>query len=201
MVGVAGVMKPYFISNPGATILFVGTCAVWGLVEIRQLLRRRPGATVGNRGSHLVIALTVGAAIILAALARTKVPSTAFPSGATSFGIGLAIMWAGIALRWWSISTLGRFFTADVMTSPDQPVITSGPYSVVRHPSYTGMLLVLCGLGVMFANWLSIAALIVLPLIGLGYRIYVEEAALSASLGEAYRSYAASHKRLIPFVW
>jgi protein-S-isoprenylcysteine O-methyltransferase Ste14 len=87
------------------------------------------------------------------------------------------------------------------MTSADQPVITTGPYRVLRHPSYAGMLLVLGGIGLSYGNWLSLAALVFPPLIGFIYRIHVEEAALSATLGAAYTTYASRRKRIIPFVW
>jgi protein-S-isoprenylcysteine O-methyltransferase Ste14 len=87
------------------------------------------------------------------------------------------------------------------MTSADQSVITSGPYRALRHPSYAGILLLLTGVGIMLGNWLSLAALILLPLIGFMNRIRVEEAALSGTLGEAYTSYARGRKRMIPFLW
>jgi len=143
----------------------------------------------------------MGVAFVLAALARAKVTAAAFPSDAVTFGVGLWIVWAGISVRWWSFRTLGRYFTLDIMISADQPVITAGPYHFVRHPSYAGLLLVFGGIGVMYANWLSLVAMVLLPLIGPMDRIHVEEAALSATLGDAYRSYAANHKRIIPFVW
>ena len=120
---------------------------------------------------------------------------------AIAFGIGFIIMWAGVGLRWWSFRTLGRYFTYQVMTSRDQPVITSGPYRFVRHPSYLGILLILLGIGVTYGNWLSLLSLVVLPLLGFLNRIRVEEAALQASLGSEYGSYAARHKRLIPLLW
>lgn len=200
---IAGInpMKPYFVGHPIARTLFAGSLAIWAVTEARQTLRRRSEATKMDRGSRLVIALFMGGAFVLAALARAKVTAAAFRGDAVTFGVGLAIVWSGIGLRWWSFRTLGRYFTVDVMTSADQPVITTGPYRVLRHPSYAALLLVFAGIGVMFANWLSLVALILLPLIALMNRIRVEEAALSATLGEAYRSYAASHKRIIPFVW
>lgn len=194
-------MKPYFVGHPVAMALFVGTLAVWALVELRQTLRRRTEATRVDRGSRLVIVLCMGGAYALAALARAKVTPAALPDGAVTFGIGLLIIWTGISLRWWSFKTLGRYFTIDVMTSADQPVIATGPYHFVRHPSYTGLLLVFAGIGVMFANWLSLIATILLPLIAIVYRIHVEETALLATLGDAYRSYAAHRKHMIPFVW
>jgi protein-S-isoprenylcysteine O-methyltransferase Ste14 len=194
-------MTLYFVGHPIATTLFVGTLAVWMAIEIRQTLKGRTEATKMDRGSRLVIGLCLAGAVALAALARAKVTAAAFPADAVTFGIGLALLWTGIGLRWWSFRTLGTYFTFDVMTSTDQPVITTGPYRIVRHPSYAGLLLILAGIGIMYANGLSLVAMILLPLIGLTYRMHVEEAALSATLGEAYRSYAASHKRLMPFVW
>jgi protein-S-isoprenylcysteine O-methyltransferase Ste14 len=134
-------------------------------------------------------------------LAVAKVTVTAFPYSPVIFGLGLGVIWAGIALRWWCFRTLGHYFTFTVMTSANQPVITTGPYRILRHPSYAGILLVLAGIGISYGNWLSLAALIFLPLIGFINRIHVEEAALSATLGAAYTTYASSRKRLIPFVW
>ena len=55
--------------------------------------------------------------------------------------------------------------------------------------------------GLYVGNWLSLVALVAAVAAGLAYRITVEERALSTDLGAAYREYAATHKRLVPFVW
>jgi protein-S-isoprenylcysteine O-methyltransferase Ste14 len=88
-----------------------------------------------------------------------------------------------------------------VMVSTDQPVVTVGPYRLLRHPSYTGILLACTGIGLASANWASAVAFPLLPLALLLWRIHVEENALLATLGDRYRSYAAQHKRLVPLVW
>jgi protein-S-isoprenylcysteine O-methyltransferase Ste14 len=194
-------MTTDFAGDAVLRVLVPGTLALWFAIELRQGLRRRTEATVMDRGSRIIVGLCAGGGIFLGALARAKVPAAAFSRGAVTFGIGLAIIWAGIGLRWWSFHTLGRYFTFDVMTSADQPVITTGPYRVVRHPSYAGLLLIFTGFGVLLANWLSLIIVILLSLAGIVNRIRVEEAALTATLGDAYLSYAARHKRLIPFVW
>ena len=194
-------MKPYFAGHPVAAALCAGTLVLWAGIEGRQALTRRTDGTNMDRGSRLVLGLSWTAALVLTALARAKVPAAAFPDDAVLFGIGLAVIWIGIGLRWWSFRSLGRYFTFEVVTSADQPVITTGPYGLVRHPSYAGLLLIFVGGGLMEANWLSLAALILLPFAGLAYRIRVEEAALSAMLGEAYQAYADNHKRIVPFVW
>jgi protein-S-isoprenylcysteine O-methyltransferase Ste14 len=127
--------------------------------------------------------------------------AAALPGGPVLLGLSLSVLWCGMGLRWWSFRTLGRYFTFNVMTSRDQPVITAGPYRVLRHPGYTGMLLALLGLGLAFGNWLSLAGLMVCASIGLLNRIRVEEAALSTALGERYADFAHTRKRLIPYVW
>lgn len=107
----------------------------------------------------------------------------------------------GVALRGWSFAVLGRYFTFTLMVSPDQPVVTAGPYRVLRHPSYTGILLGCMGVGLASANWAGLAAMTLLPLAILLWRIHIEENALLATLGDRYRAYAAHHKRLVPLVW
>jgi protein-S-isoprenylcysteine O-methyltransferase Ste14 len=87
------------------------------------------------------------------------------------------------------------------MTSSDQPVITSGPYRWLRHPSYTGILLIAIGAGAAWGNWLGLGVLTLMTLVALVYRIRVEERALLEELGDSYRTYADLHRRLIPFIW
>ncbi len=80
-------------------------------------------------------------------------------------------------------------------------MITTGPYRFVRHPGYTGVVLVVLGSGVVSGNWFGLAAWTLLVCLPLLYRIHVEETALLATLGEEYRRYAVRHKRLIPLIW
>ena len=77
----------------------------------------------------------------------------------------------------------------------------TGPYRFVRHPAYSALLLAAAAGGLYVGNWLSLVALVVAVTAGLVYRITVEERALSQDVGAAYREYAATHKRLVPFVW
>jgi protein-S-isoprenylcysteine O-methyltransferase Ste14 len=194
-------MKPYFAGHGLPTVLFALTVAVWIVIEVLQALKRRPEASSADRGSLLILRICAIVAFVLAGLGLARVPAASVADGNVLFGMGLAVMWCGIGLRFWSFRTLGRYFTFTVMTSADQPVVSTGPYRFVRHPGYSGILLVLAGIGATYGNWLSLAALALIPLIGFIHRIHVEEAALSAALGGAYTSYASGRKRLIPFVW
>jgi protein-S-isoprenylcysteine O-methyltransferase Ste14 len=114
---------------------------------------------------------------------------------------GAAVALFGIVLRGWSVRTLGQYFTYVVKVSPDQKVVQTGPYRLIRHPSYTGGLLT--GIGVGLSMRYGLGPLIVGGAILASYliRIGVEERALAEGIGEPYRAYMRRTKRLIPFIW
>jgi len=195
-------MKPYFDTNHLAGLLLLVVALAWGMMEITHAGQRRDGATrAGGAGRGLIVLPPLLAATVLLHLAPRIVPAAAIRPGAAAFAVGMVILVAGLVLRGWSIMTLGEYFTGYVAVSADQPVVTAGPYRVLRHPSYTGLLLAFAGLGLTAANWVSLAGVVILPLVALLWRIHAEERALLATLGDRYRSYAAQHKRLIPLIW
>jgi protein-S-isoprenylcysteine O-methyltransferase Ste14 len=89
----------------------------------------------------------------------------------------------------------------EVAVRATQAVVQSGPYRLVRHPSYTAILIMLLGLGLALANWASLVVLLAGGLIGLGYRVRVEERALVDALGQPYVDYIRHTQRLIPFIF
>ena len=197
-----GTVRPVHLlaaAPPVARWLLVGTVAVWVVMELRQSTHRRPEATAVDRGGQLYIRLAglvgvIGAVAVARATSRAAIPAVAAWAG-------LGVLWCGLALRFWSFATLGRYFTFTVQTSPDQPVITAGPYRVIRHPSYAGVLLASVGIGLFIGNWWSLLILTAALTCGVVFRIRVEDGALLADLGDDYRAYAATHKRLVPFLW
>jgi protein-S-isoprenylcysteine O-methyltransferase Ste14 len=110
-------------------------------------------------------------------------------------------MFAGMALRLYSISLLGRYFTFEVAVHADQPVIEAGPYRYIRHPSYTGALITVTGLGLSLGNWAGLIALLGCMIAAYSYRIPIEESALVAVLGEPYEKYTRRTHRLIPYIF
>lgn len=117
------------------------------------------------------------------------------------FLIGITLMLAGLAFRFYAMSVLGRFFTYDVAVHPGQTVVEVGPYRHIRHPSYTGALITLVGLGLALGNWAGLLALLACMGTAYAYRISVEEAALVAALGEPYKEYMRRTRRLVPFLY
>ena len=181
--------------------ILVVTAAIWVVLELRQSLSRRAEGVRASWASEIVFRLAVGAGAIVAAVLSGVAPSATIRPSALADWIGLALFWGGISMRLWSFHTLGRYFTFTIQTSGDQPVITAGPYRFIRHPSYAGLLLVFLAVGLFIGNWWSLVGLTVAIAGGLVFRIRVEERALMQNLGDGYRDYAATHKRLVPFIW
>ena len=196
-------MKPLLLHSDAAAILAAVT---YGAVIVAELglvvrtARARLGAT--QPGGHWAVVLGPAIGITLAVRAAEDVPSLALPGLAWwPFALGIALIWGGFALRWWAVLELGRFFQMTVVVQENHRVIETGPYRVVRHPSYSGLLLIFVGVGFTLGNWLSVAACVVLPFLGLLVRIRAEEAVLNRRLGEPYRAYSARTRRLVPRVW
>jgi protein-S-isoprenylcysteine O-methyltransferase Ste14 len=116
-------------------------------------------------------------------------------------GISLAIMTAGLVIRWTAILTLGSFFNTRVAIHQDHRLIRTGLYRLVRHPSYSGLLLVFLGLGLSLGNWLSVAVVVIPFFAVLLYRIRVEESSLVEALGQDYVEYCKTTKRLLPGIF
>jgi len=169
---------------------------------VRFTRRSDPRASTGaDRGSLAMLWITIGVAIALAIVVPRFVPQADYHLCARSTGFTIAGFALGLALRAWSIARLGRFFTVDVAIHRDHALLTSGPYAWVRHPSYSGLLLMFAALGVAFENYLSIGVLLVPIGLALARRIAVEEQALAAAFGDEWTAYAARTRRLIPFVY
>ena len=196
-------MNAYFDTNHAAAALFTVTIAAWGMMELSQRSQpSREGTTkIAGIGGRLVALAFVIATTVVATLTPRVFPAAAIRPGAVAFAAGMVVLLAGLVLRGWSFKALGQYFTHTVMVSSDQPVIASGPYRVLRHPSYTGIILAAIGIGLASANCADLAGLLLLTLTALLWRIRIEEAALMTTLGDRYRVYAAQHKRLVPLVW
>lgn len=142
--------------------------------------------------------ISVAAPIVEWAWFRDNPEATDFPSIAV---LGMLLLVAGCAFRLWAIAKLGKWFTTEVKIQPEQPLITSGPYRVVRHPSYLGAYMAFLGLGLVFDAPIGMAFAALCMFWAYRNRIMAEEAVLSRHFGETWLDYAHSRKRLLPAIW
>ena len=198
-------MQPLFAQNLLFRNVFLASYVIWGVIEViltmRQLIWLRAGIQFQDKGSRVVISLTLGLGIFLCLTLPRVVPAATITSASVFvFWLGIALVYAGLAFRLYAVRVLGRYFTTSVAITADQQVVEDGPYKLIRHPAYTGLLIMFLGFGLSSTNWLSLLALMGCALIGLSYRIYVEERVLREHLGQRYQEYMRRTKRLIPFV-
>lgn len=172
--------------------------------EILLTLTRRSRSETGtkqDRSTLGMIWLVITASITAGVFVAQNLQAAALPDGRMLAIFAVVLFVAGLILRWWAIITLGRFFTVDVTIETDHELVERGPFRVVRHPSYTGVLLAFLGLALSLRNWAAL--LVILLPIGAAFihRINVEEDALSRALGSRYSQYMKRTKRLVPFVY
>jgi protein-S-isoprenylcysteine O-methyltransferase Ste14 len=179
-----------------------GKRQVFGSLADSVLLYTHGRAAVRqDRGTRVIVALALYLAIA-AALAAARVPGLRVDANNWwTLGLGLAIVFVGAALRDWAIVSLGRYFRREVTIEPGQRIIRRGPYRTLRHPSYTGICLILAGFGLTFGSWVSAVVALLIVFVGLLPRIRVEEHALAQAFGPDYTTYATSTDRMLPHVW
>jgi protein-S-isoprenylcysteine O-methyltransferase Ste14 len=195
-----------FIGQPDSTILavvlfwIVFYLWVGSEMYLGWKTRLTEGAVARDAGSRWLLISSIWLGVAIGIAVAFAVPGAAFTTGRRPLlYLGIALMLAGLALRWYSIRVLGKSFTYTVATRQGQAVVEAGPYRWIRHPSYTGALVTLLGVFMCMTNPLSFLGILP-PLAGYAYRIRVEEQALVRNLGDPYRTYMQRTKRLIPFL-
>ncbi|MGC1363668.1 MAG: isoprenylcysteine carboxylmethyltransferase family protein [Silvibacterium sp.] len=113
----------------------------------------------------------------------------------------LGILILGLGVRIVAIVTLGGAFSTNVATRAGQSLQQSGLYSLVRHPSYLGLELILLAFALHARTWACFAVVLVPPTLAVLYRIHIEETALRLAFGADYEGYSRSTKRLFPGIY
>src|SRR5256714_2213912 len=192
-------MKPLIYSSPYAWIFWIIFTLAY-LPEFGLIGGTRPQAGESvDRGSMLVIMI---AAWLGYPIAFSLGKSEHFHLSHEKFWffLGLGLLVLGSLLRHYCRRVLGRFFTGNVKVQRDQTIIQSGPYQMVRHPSYTGGMLMHVGCGFALVNWMAVLVLFITTAASYLYRVHVEETALMAGLGDEFREYMRRAERFFTYV-
>jgi protein-S-isoprenylcysteine O-methyltransferase Ste14 len=194
-------MKPLAYTSPYVWIFWAVFLFAYA-PEFALVARSRPAKDeTTDRGSMSFIMLA-GWLGMVGAFMAAGIKAFAITQGRVFwFAAGLAIMLCGSLLRRHCWRMLGQHFTGDVKASQDQPVVDRGAYRWVRHPSYTGGMLMYLGTGIALTNWLSALIISVTGAAAYVYRVRVEESALQKHLGTRYQEYMRRTKRFVPFVF
>lgn len=112
-------------------------------------------------------------------------------------GLSLCAIGAGIAI--WSRILLGRNWSVSVQQKENHELIKKGPYGIVRHPIYTGLLLLFIGHAIIVGDYRGILAVLIV-FVSFWFKLKKEEAMLTRAFGDRYVSYQKETKALIPFI-
>jgi protein-S-isoprenylcysteine O-methyltransferase Ste14 len=173
---------------------------VWGVFWLGWLVAAvgaKPSIRRRRHGRPIALLIIAVGAVVTRALRPSGTNALLIHSSVVR-SIGAAIVVCGLAIAVWARVTLGRNWGMP-MTEKDQPeLVSSGPYAVVRHPIYSGIVLATVGT----ALAVSLGWLIVAVVLGVyfGYSATVEERTLVEQLPDAYPGYRARTKMLIPFL-
>ena len=176
---------------------------VWAFLPEMGIVRRARRAQTASDSKSLQVIMLGQSVGFFAAFALAFVPSLQLPPPyrMAAFWIGGALVVAGSLLRRHCWRMLGTSFTGDVRARAGQEVVTRGAYRLLRHPSYTAGIMLNAGAGVALGSWVSALLMVVASTSVYMYRMAVEERTLLAVIGEPYREFMRTRKRLIPFLY
>ncbi len=158
----------------------------------------RPG--FGREWKHHLVTMT-GIVLLFAVNAPTEwFGRRLWPVGDALGWALVAVAVAGFAFTWWARLHLGRLWSATVQRKADHRVVETGPYGIVRHPIYTGVILATTAVAAQRATVLAIAGVTIMT-VGWWVKAKLEERFLREQLGPAdYNAYAARVPMLVPFI-
>jgi protein-S-isoprenylcysteine O-methyltransferase Ste14 len=181
------------------TVLWIAFIVYWQIkaVDTKATQRLEPVA------SRILRALTILIAIVL--LSTTRIPLhwlylQLWPAGFWPFWLGAAVFVAGLLFAVWAREHLGKNWSRSVTIKQGHELITSGPYAVVRHPIYTGILTGFLGTAIALSQLRGFIGLVIL-LLGFWAKLRMEEQWMRSQFGETYATYARQTAALVPYLF
>jgi protein-S-isoprenylcysteine O-methyltransferase Ste14 len=176
-------------------VFAVGWAAFW-LYWIAAAFSMKRGRVPWSREVRIRVVIAAFAILLVRLGAFQGFGANADPWRA---GIGLALFASGLGLAVWARIHLGRNWGTPMTQKEDPELVTSGPYHLVRHPIYSGILL--AGVGTATAlSWVWLPA-VALAGVYFIYSATVEERYLAEQFPDAYPAYRRSTRMLVPLVF
>jgi len=191
--------KPSLMLNGKILFLVAGSVCMW-LTQPPVSVKETSDQKSSDRFSVVLILLMSLVSVVVPVIDWAYFSDT--HSGFTVFTIlGGVMMITGIGFRAWAVQALGKYFTATVQIKEDHRLITSGPYHIVRHPSYTGAFIAIIAGGVILESLSGFIISCMAMMIAYYVRINIEEKELINRFGNDYTVYRKKIKMIIPYVF
>ena len=143
--------------------------------------------------------------VVFALLLTTKIPlpwlyRELWTQGLWPFWIGAAVTVAGLLFSVWARQHLGRNWSRSVTIKQDHELITSGPYALVRHPIYTGILAGFLGTAIALSQVRGLVAVAIIFLV-FWAKFRMEEEWMRSEFGDTYAAYSRRTSALVPYLF
>jgi len=185
------------------TLVFVVVMICWLVFAGVFLLRKKPPSPPDQKrepASLFGVALQ-GMSYGLVWGVRRPMFTSIFGNGPISVVTGLLAICAAVSSVWlitMAVRTLGKEWSLTARLVEGHQLATSGPYALVRHPIYSGMLGMLLATGLAVSHWLALLAALILFFIGTTIRVRSEEKLLREAFGQEFETYARSVRAIVP---
>lgn len=190
--------KPSLILNGKILFIIAGSICMW-LTQPAVTVKETSDKKSSDRFSVVLILL-----MSLVSVVVPVVDWAYFTTRQNSFGfltvLGVIMIIIGISFRAWAVNSLGKYFTATVQIKDGHRLVKTGPYRIVRHPSYTGAFLAIIAGGVILESLTGFIISCIAMIIAYYVRISIEEKELLARFDNEYKAYKLDTKMIIPYV-
>ena len=181
------------------TVVWIVFLIYWQIKAVGAKTTRR----LEPLASRILRALIFLIAIVL--LATTSIPlrwlyRQFWPAGLWSFWLGAAVLVAGLLFAVWAREHLGSNWSRSVTIKQGHELITTGPYAVVRHPIYTGILAGFLGTAIALSQVRGFIVFVLIFLV-LWLKLRMEEQWMRSQFGETYATYAHQTAALVPYLF
>ena len=154
----------------------------------------------GSRLQRLVLMVLAVVLLGVPAVRLSVLDHRFLPTSTWPLWIGVAVTASGLLFSIWGRHYLGRNWSRAVTIKKDHELITGGPYSLVRHPIYTGLLTGLLGCALALGEWRGLVA-VGLVFFALVRKLRLEEEWMRKQFGGSYENYSRRVRALVPFVF
>jgi protein-S-isoprenylcysteine O-methyltransferase Ste14 len=185
-----GLRDPAVAAHRGYWLASVGRWAAFSLYWEKAAKSAAAAKSAETKGSRAVHVIAVNAALLLVVL-PLRFPGRLVPASAAMMAAGLAVEAAGLLLAVWARRHLGRNWSGEISIKVDHELVRTGPYRMLRHPIYVGILLMYAGAALVTGGWLG-AMGVALALAAYARKVRLEEANLRAAFGSAWDDYRQS---------
>ena len=152
-----------------------------------------------SRAGHAVPLIIAALLLALPTLPGGFLCGRVFQGTEITYWSGVVVLVAGLVFSIWARVHIGRNWSGIVTLKQDHELIQSGPYRLVRHPIYTGLLLGFIGTAIARDEWRGWLA-VLMVLAALWRKLRLEERWLTEQFGDAYRQYRSEVAALIPYL-